>query len=643
MTDTRRRPADTGVIDDLPLSLDGVELGLDSARDAGAHDGRDLLKRQAQLIGWQVAGQRASFALKVLTAFAGIMAAGALLVMAWQASRAEGVILEPISVPPDLVETGLTAEALATQLLDKLAALQARTESARAANTYAHNGDGDIAVIIPSTGISIGELQSFLTRWLGHETRITGELVRTPAGLVLTSRVAGQGATRSEPGRVEDLDAMLQAAAEGIYRQTQPYRYSVFLRQTGRRDEAIALRRELAGDIDENERVWGLIGLGTLAATPDEALDYYDRVLELRPGFGLAYYNMGVQMSALGHDQAAVDHFQQALDRKRSLLRELQPGRSESLILGIQDALLRRLGDPAARVPLLEQIARLPADPGQAAAAELNTATALAQTYDLTGARDILQEAGLSDPAALAALVDDTSSDAVDPAWVFPALMDDWATAALRLQEVVDTYEPGSVLTGLSENTPTYYKPWLARSLARQGRLREARLAIAGTSADCYLCVTVRGEIDAAAGDVTRSEYWFAEAVRQAPRLPGAYVEWGSARLRRGDGQGSLIAFREAADLAPRMPEAWKGVGDAHLALGQLRDAIRAYERAAEITPRWGGLHLAWGRALAAAGRAREASQVVMRAAELDLSVADAAAVACLSSPTRCPPSRQGR
>ena len=83
------------------------------------------------------------------------------------------------------------------------------------------------------------ELDSWLRAKLGHETSLTGEVVRIGGGLTLTARTA-EGAV-SVKGSEADMDALTARLAESIYRLTQPYRYAIYLmrqRASGSTDAA---------------------------------------------------------------------------------------------------------------------------------------------------------------------------------------------------------------------------------------------------------------------------------------------------------------------------------------------------------------------------------------------------------------------
>ena len=60
-----------------PTTPDAIEIAMDLAATGQAPSAaaRAILERQAQLIGWQIASERAGFALKVLTGLAGVAVA----------------------------------------------------------------------------------------------------------------------------------------------------------------------------------------------------------------------------------------------------------------------------------------------------------------------------------------------------------------------------------------------------------------------------------------------------------------------------------------------------------------------------------------------------------------------------------------
>ena len=191
-------------------------------------------------------GDYAKAAMEAAIALFVVLIIGGFGIMVWDAHEDHGLVVEAFSVPPDLAQRGLTGEVVASRLLDKLADMQAQTETERAADSYTSNWGSDIKVQIPTTGVSITELQRLLQSWLGHETHISGEVFRTSAGLAIAART-GAAPAKTFEGTEADLDKLLQKSAEAIYAITQPYRYAIFLDQHDRGGEADAILTKLSG------------------------------------------------------------------------------------------------------------------------------------------------------------------------------------------------------------------------------------------------------------------------------------------------------------------------------------------------------------------------------------------------------------
>ena len=86
--------------------------------------------------------------------------------MVWDAAHSKGLVIEPFSVPADMAGRGLTGQVIASQMIDKLTEMTTH-ESSRAVQSYANNWGDNIKVEIPETGVSIGELHSFLQNGWG--------------------------------------------------------------------------------------------------------------------------------------------------------------------------------------------------------------------------------------------------------------------------------------------------------------------------------------------------------------------------------------------------------------------------------------------------------------------------------------------
>jgi hypothetical protein len=151
---------------------------------------------------------RLAVLLRIATAFVGVVIAAGLAFMVWDAAHSNNLRIEPFSVPPDLAARGLTGEVVAARVIDRLNFMQAHTNTARPARSYSTSwGEDGIKLEIPKGGISLAELNSWLHEKIGNDTYVTGEVVRTAAGIQVTART-GQQSTEAVSGADADIDAL---------------------------------------------------------------------------------------------------------------------------------------------------------------------------------------------------------------------------------------------------------------------------------------------------------------------------------------------------------------------------------------------------------------------------------------------------
>jgi tetratricopeptide (TPR) repeat protein len=186
----------------------------------------------------------------------------------------------------------------------------------------------------------------------------------------------------------------------------------------------------------------------------------------------------------------------------------------------------------------------------------------------------------------------------------------------------------GSYETELRRNIPpklsdamvaVQVRPRHAIALALGKDFAGAHRVIDATRADCYLCLRMRGNIDALEKSWGRAAYWFSRAAGAAPSIPFAYEDWGRMLLAKGDGPGAAAKFAIAHQKGPHFADALEGWGEALMADNQSHLALVKFAEANRYAPNWGRLHLKWGQALAYVGKTDEARAQVARAAALDL------------------------
>jgi tetratricopeptide (TPR) repeat protein len=557
---------------------------------------RTVLEKHAKLIDYQVkelrlrhVGESVRAALWAILAIAAAAILALVIAIVIRASRSDALVVQSFRVPPSLAARGLTGEVVATQILDNLAEFESQSQSSRAASTYANNWEDELKIDIPNTGASADQLWKLLRGWLGKETRISGEIIETKDGLALTTRVGATSAERfaSNSG---DLDALVLQGAELIYRNTQPYRYAVFVGNDPKRaPERVAILKRLTVDPSPVERKWAYAGLaGSANARGDwaGAIAMADRALAIDPEMRTAMINKADAHRYLGHDQATVD----------LSLRELS--------LPVDDDYDAKYVT-ADRCFTQVNIGIVTRDPGRIDDGAACAETAAGVWSELAPAVRVYANLVRNDPMAVLAL-------RLPPSAALPAVDADILNSELRLYaemlrgpsaalaQALDAYvvatrrrtDPASSSFSQQERAETPVEEWpiQAEALAILGRHTEAAALIAKTPLDCYTCVRTRGLVARAAGDPGAAQSWYAEAARQGPRLAPAFADWGRLLAEHRRFAGAEVKLREAIRLAPNWADPLKYWGDALAAQDRRAEALTKYDAALKLAPNWSEL-----------------------------------------------------
>jgi tetratricopeptide (TPR) repeat protein len=626
-------------------SPDPVEIAM-KAVAAGAVPGsaaRIVLEKHAGLIDIQCRREREELGvlrvqritrwLILLAAAAALIAVAALI---WNASRTVSLVVEPFRVPPALGNSGLGGEVMATRMMDQIALMQSRTLSTRPAESYSTDWGGDIDVAIPSMGATVGDLRRLTRSWFGRETRISGEVLRVGESWTVTARVSGHNAVSATGPQLEPL---LTEVAEGVFRQTQPYRHAIYLIGSGRGDEALAAARDLALNGPEPERPWGHVAYANALGGPGigerERLAALRRAVEALPDFPMPIGNYASALLNLGR-------WEEALGARRQTDRLIGDGSAVSeefrgQYLRAKGAEVDRLSGALRNAAEAFETASQVGTPTYAAGYVQDAAALRYWLHDVRAGDSNLQRwlelTGHNRQSNLMALGLENLDEAQRAHLLFRTVL-----AVQRLQATGDRRALARELPGragvigaligsfdaaVARDYARGVWPFVAPDLARIGRAQEAEALLAPLEADCYPCLVARGEVAAIGGDRAAARRWFSEAARQGPSLPYAHEALGRMLASAGDFGGAYAAFAEAHRIGPLWAEPLKHWGDTLARQRDWREAERRYRQAAAYAPRWGALQLGWARVLWAAGRRDEARDRLRAAGAMDLSPAD--------------------
>jgi tetratricopeptide (TPR) repeat protein len=504
-------------------------------------------------------------------------------------------------------------------MLDRLTVMQSATTSMRAPQSYANDWGNDIKVEIPETGISFSEAYRYLTSWLGDETHLGGEVVRTGSGITLTVRLSNADSA-TFTGPEANLNALIDLAAEHVYGHTQPFRYAFYLLLRGNLAEALARFKTLALSGSEQERPWGYNGWGDVlhsmgdlraaeaayeqagALQRDNAIalvalaDYNDRYRLDRPEQSLRYAK---------ELQRAVAHGSQKLFTAYALKKGLPPYSDLDQALSTGDF------SRAVQATIQTQATQF---------SQPNSLVILGQTLDHDlGAARAPHASVVPNPSYGHA---QTELQYIEAAMLIDNETQNWAAVTSHsddLSSLVRKYPPIRLWSLIQTG------PLLAYAQARLGNFAAADAEIAKTPTNCDNCLRTRARIADLEGQHGRADYWYARAVKAAPDIPFAYADWGQALLARGQPDAAIAKLKVANEKGPHFADALEIWGEALMAKNRSDLALTKFAEANKYAPKWGRLHLKWGEALFYAGRKNEAKVQFAAAMRLELPAADKA------------------
>ncbi len=582
------------------------------------------LHAQFRQLRLRTAGEALKLFLQGLSVVAVLAVVVVLGLMVRDASRARGLVVEGFHAPPAFAARGYSGEVLGAALTSRLGAVQRFANANSLTNSAEVRAGGAEAVKleIPETGVSLGEVERYLRRWLGQETSLSGDLTDEGDGQVAVSlNMAGHDPILIK-GPASDLDGLMEKAAEAAFAAFDPGNYVLYLEGKNRPDEALAAAKATVGVYSSFADTYSLLA----NADPDRRRALGHAIIATRqfPDHMVGWMEANADSQQLGHEEAAL-----ALARRLVQMRiqdqppAQRPGYAFVMGLG-RDRIDRALGD----------YARLDKD-------TVFLQPTIAKHLTLQAEIAARRHAGGEAPRLIdlaAATEDVRPSDLLELRWYDAEGVEDWPAALAAAQALVEAEtkaradDTPSQASRYDLQLDTVYRPWLALAQAMTGQAPAAQALIATTPLDCYLCVRVRGRIAAAAGDTRSADHWFSEAVRMGPSLPAAHLEWGQAKLARGDAIGALAELAAAHAKGPNFADPLEAWGEAFLAKGEAEGAVARFAEAEKIAPHWGRLHLKWGEALVKLGKADAARAQFRTAGGLQLSAPDRAELARVSA-----------
>jgi hypothetical protein len=261
-----------------------------------------------------------------------------LLVMVRDAVTSRSVVIDSFDAPPALAASGLSGRVVAAGLLDALTRIQAANRSNVAERALSNAWTNEIAIELPETGISIGQIERMLKTRFGHDQHIDGDLVQTEkGGLVLTVRGTGI-LPKSFSDETRNLENLLTLAGEYVYGQSQPGLWTAYLSNSDREEDAIRFAQSAYITADLSERPYVLNYWANAISdrggqeAAQEALSLQREAVRLKPDYWTGYHNIMVALANLGDEEGIVGAGKQMMK-----LAGGRPGRATEIDYEIYD------------------------------------------------------------------------------------------------------------------------------------------------------------------------------------------------------------------------------------------------------------------------------------------------------------------
>jgi len=554
----------------------------------------------------------------------GLVVIVAIATALWDASRANGLVVDAFTAPADFERRGMGGDVIAGDITDRLAAIRevANAHSYSNTNDVSRNRADDIKVEIPDTGISLAEAWRYLRRWLGHERHLTGSLREAPDGKIVLTASTDGGATFSATGTPAGLPDLEQVIAENVFGEFDPVNRVNYLAAIGRHHDAYEAAARFASVAETpilHADSYGLWSYTTAEVTGDIRLAYQRTQIGIGIDPDLAVVHMMAMRFAgiLGHDEDELRDSRTVLTlRNEDQTPAHQQGAGfAAMKLQSKSVAAFLTGDFANAVDL--SCAQSCGEPF------LSEAAMAARLHDISRARALVLKAIAAGGSESGTLADARADiDIADADWM-SAVADE---SEARKERMSPQGEISARYFAAAEATSS--TPVIAEADAHAGRFAAAHAEIDKTPGDCVACATARGDIDALQNNPAGAAWWFARAISDGPSIPFAYADWGAMLLHRGDYDGAIAKFRIANRKAPHFADPIEMWGEALIEENRSDLALAKFEEADAYAPNWGRLHLEWGKALFYAGRKDDAQKQFAIATHLDLSAADKAALA---------------
>lgn len=326
-----------------------------------------------------------------------------------------------------------------------------------------------------------------------------------------------------------------------------------------------------------------------------EALEEYNKTLEIDPEYALAYNNMGTVFFRLEKVEDAIACYQKALNLKSDIKKEIHYNLGNALV---------RIGKLDEAVIHFKKVLQLMP---QYPLAHNNLGTILIKLGKLEEAEIHLQKALETEP---------DYAEAYNNLGIIFEQQN-------KIERAMSSYEKALQLN------PDYREAHMnsANLLLKSGKFQEAishYKEILRTKTDDPVLYFNIGTLLAAQGEFEEAVLNYNRALQIKPDYADAQSNLGFALLKLGKAKEAIPYYQEALKLHPDNPEGYKNLGTAFAIQGNFDNAVVNYRKALEIKPDYAEVHNNLGTILARQKNLKDALTHFQEALRINPEYADA-------------------
>jgi tetratricopeptide (TPR) repeat protein len=249
----------------------------------------------------------------------------------------DALIIDPLTVPKQFEEAGITSEVMANRVGAALTQIEIATQTRMKKDRLAFHGEEASVpdVEIPGTTVGLKTVVEIIRTVFGiYPERISGDIVvpvhASPSAVSSQARQQAKvtiylrvGRSRSVPvsvvGSAADVEMLVQRTAEAVLGQVNPYVLAAYREEHHQYEDAIEIVKRMIQDSSVGRRykesayiVWGNALAGQKRY--DDAVAKYQKAIELDPKDPLAYNNWGIVLYGQKRYDDAVAKYQKAIE-----------------------------------------------------------------------------------------------------------------------------------------------------------------------------------------------------------------------------------------------------------------------------------------------------------------------------------------